>query len=81
LPDLPAALGYGYSGNGDFLSFGRGLRERRAAIRADKSQRLRSFTRWLQEKIIGSTSRMVASQPTWPGWFRPRSVAAPGARR
>jgi cholesterol oxidase len=27
LPDLPAALGYGYSGNGDFLSFGDGLRE------------------------------------------------------
>jgi cholesterol oxidase len=28
LPDLPAALGYGFSGNGDFLSFGRGMRER-----------------------------------------------------
>jgi cholesterol oxidase len=28
LPDLPNALGHGYSGNGDFLSFGRGLRER-----------------------------------------------------
>ena len=28
LPDLPAGLGRGYSGNGDFLSFGRGLRER-----------------------------------------------------
>jgi cholesterol oxidase len=27
LPDLPAALGHGYSGNGDFLSFGDGLRE------------------------------------------------------
>lgn len=24
LPDLPAALGHGFSGNGDFLSFGRG---------------------------------------------------------
>jgi len=28
LPDLPAALGQGYSGNGDFLSFGGGLRDR-----------------------------------------------------
>jgi cholesterol oxidase len=27
LPDLPAALGHGYSGNGDFLSFGDGLDE------------------------------------------------------
>jgi cholesterol oxidase len=27
LPDLPPALGHGYSGNGDFLSFGDGLRE------------------------------------------------------
>lgn len=27
LPDLSAALGHGYSGNGDFLSFGRGMRE------------------------------------------------------
>jgi len=27
LPDLPRALGRGYSGNGDFLSFGRDLRE------------------------------------------------------
>ena len=27
LPDLPSALGHGYSGNGDFLSFGDGLRE------------------------------------------------------
>jgi cholesterol oxidase len=27
LPDLPPALGRGYSGNGDFLSFGDGLRE------------------------------------------------------
>jgi cholesterol oxidase len=27
LPDLPAALGEGYSGNGDFLSFGDGLRD------------------------------------------------------
>jgi cholesterol oxidase len=28
LPDLPATLGRGYSGNGDFLSFGRGMRDR-----------------------------------------------------
>lgn len=28
LPDLPPALGEGYSGNGDFLSFGGGLRDR-----------------------------------------------------
>jgi cholesterol oxidase len=27
LPDLPSALGHGYSGNGDFLSFGDSLRE------------------------------------------------------
>ncbi len=27
LPDLPPALGEGYSGNGDFLSFGDGLRD------------------------------------------------------
>jgi cholesterol oxidase len=27
LPDLPPALGHGYSGNGDFLSFGDGLRQ------------------------------------------------------
>jgi cholesterol oxidase len=27
LPDLPPALGHGYSGNGDFLSFGDGLRD------------------------------------------------------
>jgi cholesterol oxidase len=27
LPDLPPALGHGYSGNGDFLSFGDGLAE------------------------------------------------------
>jgi cholesterol oxidase len=27
LPDLPPSLGHGYSGNGDFLSFGDGLRE------------------------------------------------------
>jgi cholesterol oxidase len=27
LPDLPGALGHGYSGNGDFLSFGDGLRQ------------------------------------------------------
>jgi cholesterol oxidase len=27
LPELPAALGHGYSGNGDYLSFGDGLRE------------------------------------------------------
>ncbi len=28
LPDLPAGLGQGYSGTGDFLSFGRGMRDR-----------------------------------------------------
>lgn len=70
LPDLPAGLGMGYSGNGDFLSFGRldPTRDQRFMPgRGRPSRQLPSCTPTGRGSNTGSCWRTAATRSTSPG--------------